>query len=298
MKVLRVMLIILILFGVSVLSPGCASDSAEIPEEQVLTVQRGDLRTDITGVGNLALSHKVDLAFEMDGTVEEVLIEEGKSVEEGQLLANLDTLAWEENIAALEEKVITAERNVTAKERAVTAAERKVRDAERQVTTKMRDLLQAQINLNNAKLSLEQTEEVSTDRLEIEMKELQVELAEGKLEDAQIALDDAANEGIADAKIAVDDAKVAVEDAKKALEDAKEALAEVVAASPEVKAPFDGFITSVNIAGGDEVKKGTVAVTIADPTKFEAEVMVSEMNILQVKLGGGRLGAGGSHARS
>ncbi|MGB2815329.1 MAG: HlyD family efflux transporter periplasmic adaptor subunit, partial [Dehalococcoidales bacterium] len=56
--------------------------------------------------------------------------------------------------------------------------------------------------------------------------------------------------------------------------------------SPLIEAPFDGFITTVNVEGGDEVLTGTVAVQLADPNKFEADIMVSEMDILQVKLGG------------
>ncbi len=314
MSHLKIVLVVLVPCMVSVLLPSCASKSAPTPEGQVVTVQRGNLSTDITGVGNLALSKKVDLAFEMDGTVAEVLVEEAASVKEGQLLARLDTSAWEEHIIELEDAVTAAERNVTAKERAVTAAQRNVTtaeqnvsvaqrnvtQAERSVTSKKYDLLQAQINLNNAQLSLEQTEEASTDPLEIEIKELQVELAKGKLDDAQFALDQAATEGIQDAKqavtdaqvrledakIAVEDAQIAVNDAKKALDNANKALDEARKASPEVKAPFAGFITKVNVKGGDEVKKGTVAATIADPTKFEADVMVSEANILNVKLDG------------
>jgi len=127
-----------------------------------------------------------------------------------------------------------------------------------------------------------------------------VEIARGRVEDARIAWENAAKEVVEDAQIAVEDAKVrlddakiavedtkiAVDDAQKALENARKTLDEARNASPEVKAPFTGFITRVNVKGGDEVKKGTVAATIADPTKFEADIMVSEMNILQVKLGG------------
>jgi len=59
-------------------------------------------------------------------------------------------------------------------------------------------------------------------------------------------------------------------------------------ASLEVVAPFDGFITWVNTdaEGGDEVMKGTVAAQIADPTRFEVELLVSEMDIYKIKLGG------------
>lgn len=314
MRLSKIILITLVLGMVSVLSSGCASKPEPVPEGQKVTVQRGDLRIDITGVGNLALSNKDDLAFEMDGTVEEVMVEEAESVEEGQVLAKLVISEWEDQLTILEDKVIAAERNVTAKERAVTAAQRRVTDAERnvedaeqevtdaerQVTSKKLDLLQAQINLNNAKLSLEQTEETSTDPLEIEAKRLQVEIVQQRVADAQVAVEEAATKGLEDAQLAVEDAKVnledaqiavedaqiAVEDAKKALQNAQEAFDEAKSASPEVIAPFNGFITNVNVSGGDEVKKGTVAVTLADPSNFEADISVSEMDILQVKLAG------------
>jgi RND family efflux transporter MFP subunit len=190
-------------------------------------VQRGDLTVDITASGNLALSLKEDLAFEMAGTVEEVMVEEGESVENGQVLAKLDTSEWDNELTKLELA-----------------------------------LLDAEINLENAELALEQAEEdtstsitgdiasKTTDPKEIDILELKVKLAEARLEDAQEALDEA----------------------KKA--------------SPEVVAPFDGFITTVNVEGGDDILKGTVAVTLADPNKFEADILVSETDILQIKLGG------------
>ena len=83
MKLLKIMLISLVLCGIGVTSPSCASESEPAFEGQVVTVQRGDLRVDITGVGNLALSRTEDLAFDLfyqEGTVEEVLVEEAESV--------------------------------------------------------------------------------------------------------------------------------------------------------------------------------------------------------------------------
>ena len=235
MKVLmkkRVSKIILILVlcgvGVLLLINAFKPDQALMSEYQTVTVQRGDLTIDITSSGNLELSHKEDLAFEMAGTVEEILVAEGESVEEGQLLAKLDTSEWEKELTALE-----------------------------------RALLQAEINLENAKYALDKAEERTTitttgdvvvnesyDPWEVDIKEMQVELAEARLEDAQKALDEALD------------------------------------ASPEITAPFDGFVTNVNVDGGDEIKKGTVAVQLADPTKFESQILVSEMDIFQVKEGG------------
>jgi len=118
-------------------------------------------------------------------------------------------------------------------------------------------VLQAEISLKNAKQALEKAEEptdskgnpIAPDPLEVDMKELGVEVAEANLEDAQAALDEAKN------------------------------------VSPEVKAPFAGFIANVNVSPGDEVKKGTVAMTLADPTQFETQVLVNEMDISNVKIG-------------
>jgi HlyD family secretion protein len=107
-------------------------------------------------------------------------------------------------------------------------------------------------------LSLAQAEEDLNEVAEdVALKELQLTLSQGRLEDA-----------------------------KKALTDAQEKLEEANSKSPLIEAPFDGFITKVNVEGGDEVLSGTVAVQLADPNRFEADIMVSEMDILQVKLGG------------
>ncbi len=220
-KIIGIILVVLILCSASILLVRFIStpDSASVPENQIATVQRGDLTIDIAAAGNLALSLKEELAFEMSGTVEEILVEVGDSVEEGQLLAKLDTSEWDKELRALE-----------------------------------LDLLQAEINLESAEYTLDKTERDAdmyiVDDWQVDLQELQVELAEGRLEDAM------------------------------------EKLQETLDASPEIIAPFEGFIISVNVSGGDEVTKGTVAVTIADPEEFEANILVSEMDIFEVKLGG------------
>ena len=114
-------LLAVVLCGVAavLVSGAFKSDSEPALESKLATVQRGDLTVDITAAGNLALSVEEDLAFEVAGTAEEIMVDEGDSVEEGQVLARLDTAEWDEELTALE-----------------------------------RGLLQAEINLENAKLSL------------------------------------------------------------------------------------------------------------------------------------------------
>jgi len=384
MKILKIILVILILGGLAVAWFGCGSDSdeAEALESQTVTVQTGDLTVEITAAGNLALSTTEDLAFDLfypEGTVEEVLVEEGDIVTEGQVLASLDTEEWEDNLEDLQDKLTAAERALTAKERALTKAERKVIDLERlvtdkedavvtaehQVTTKELAVSQAQLNLDTAEYNLGKIDEVEEAQddiddaedtlklvnmvlrgelggglqgdfaywsqlkalaeeelaeaqedlqeilddsnltlsrdvaLEVADKQLQVKQKQLALEDAQLAVEDA-QKAVADAKYALEDARLDVEDARHDVEDAQlnvedatkslvnaqEKLEEANSKSPLIVAPFDGFITKVNVEGGDDVMTGTVAVQLADPNKFEAEIMVSEMDILQVKEGG------------
>ncbi|MBM4447635.1 MAG: HlyD family efflux transporter periplasmic adaptor subunit [Chloroflexi bacterium] len=382
---------ILVLAGLVALSAGCKAETgqAEAIENQIVTVERGDLTVEITAVGNLAFSRSEDLAFDLfygqsgtsgtKGTIGEVLVAEGDTVEEGQVLVTLDRDEWEDELGKLQDKLTTAERDVTDKERALTKAERKVTtlertardredavaEAEREVTASELDLSQAQLDVETAEYNLSQIDEVKeaqdavdeaernlelarmgltaefggnsasdfiywnnqkvkaetelaeaqadlqeilTDKgitlakdvaLEVADKQLKVKQKQLTLEDAQLAVGDA-EKAVDDAEYAlesakfdveeaghdVDDAQLDVKDAQKALADAQKKLTDAQNKSPEIKAPFAGFITKVNVSGGDEVLSGTVAVQLADPNKFEAEIMISEMDIAQVKVGG------------
>jgi multidrug efflux pump subunit AcrA (membrane-fusion protein) len=378
-----ILISLLVLIGLAAPLTGCGSepDEAEAAETQTATVQRGDLAVEIAAAGNLALSTTEDLAFDLfypEGTVEEVLVEEGDVVTEGQVLASLDTEEWEDELEVLQDKLTAAERALTAKERALVQAERKVIDyertvadkkdavatAERQVSAKEVAVSQAQLALDTAEYNLgeideveeaqdaveeaednlrlikmvlrgelggglgdyqywvdmealaeaaladaeEELEEILDDisisvsndvALDVAEKQLLVKQKRLALEDAQIAVDDAekavadaeydleeAKLDVADARHDVEDAQLDVAEAKEALLDAQEKLEEANSKSPLIVAPFDGFITRVNVEGGDEVFSGTVAVQLADPDQFEADIMVSEMDILQVELGG------------
>jgi len=339
MKPLRKILLIVTLTVITALLFSCApgQEPETTPAEELVPVQRGDLTVDITAVGNLALSLKEDLAFEIPGTVEEVFVEEGDTVEEGQVLVSLDTSEWDEQLETLEDQVMTAERTLTTKERALATAEYqliskelalrqaelnlrtaefnlieiaevkevqdKIDDAEADLNVALmmqdqamaigvqtdedywsREVLSIQLRLTQAQqemrevLSDSSVTITTTVALEVAEKQLQVELTQGRLENAI--------KDVEDANVAIEDAQVDVEDAQKDLEDAREELAEAQSNSPEIIAPFSGFITKVKVDGGDEVLKGTVAIELADPTRFEADIMVNEMDIFQVQLGG------------
>jgi multidrug resistance efflux pump len=86
----------------------------------------------------------------MSGTVEEILVGEGDSVEKGQLLAKLDTSEWERELLGLKRNLRDAER---ALERAENPGEGEAPDP--------LDVEIAELDVENAKLSLEEAENAS-----------------------------------------------------------------------------------------------------------------------------------------
>jgi len=280
-KLLRVMLTAVITAGLVVLLSGCTSKSetASDLENQVVTVQRGDITIDIAAAGNLSLSLMEDLAFEMPGTVEEVLVEVGDSVEEGQVLAKLDTSEWEEQLTAKELDMLQAEINLKQAEIALDKAENPYTEEE---------IEEAEEAIEDAEDQLDKVEDWLADAFKHgssgEVRQLQMEVfaAETNLEAAKDRLDEMLYERDED-DIEIKGIQVKIAEGR--LDNAMKAVEEALDASPEIIAPFDGFITQVNVSGGDEVTKGTVAMQVADPARFEAGLLVSEMDIFEVELG-------------
>ncbi len=304
MKLSKIVLILFILLSLGALSLSCGKEqvSTSTSEQETATVQRGDLSIDITGVGNLALSNKENLTFEMDGTVAEVLVEVGDSVEEGQVLVRLDTSEQQDQLTTLKRQVETkktdllqAEINLMSAEDALEQAssaeyaEKATTQAELDVANAKIALATAQDNYDRSKERYESNWTVPEWIRDLEQKTAQLAIAKLNLAEAEESLarvpDDIEMEVTKKQKeLAIIQGKL--DDAQKALEEAQNALDEAQNASTEITAPFTGFITKVNIGDGDVVKKGVVMIELADPTKFEADILVNETDIFQVQVGG------------
>ena len=333
MRILRFSQIILTaasLSGIIFLSCSCTnSETTSTTTTKLATAQTGSITNTVTGTGNLELAKTEDLAFEMDGYVESILVEESESVTAGQELATVNTADWEDNIKTLEKALTTAHDTLKTKQEALT-------DAERTVTECEADLKQEELDLETAEYNLSEIDDVKEAQDEVDEAQRVLDAAEAaydqgdgsitedylkklqtKLDTAQDALDsilegtdttltDAVKLQIATDTLAVEQAKKAVTDAQLAIEDAQTDVADAQdavteadqdvtdaqanldeenALNPVITAPFDGFITQINVAGGDEVYKGTVAMQIADPDSFYADILVTETDIFSIELG-------------
>jgi HlyD family secretion protein len=281
-KVFKVMLITLVLCVTGFLLPGCTSKSksASVSENQVATVKRGDITIAIPAAGNLSYSVTKDLAFDMAGTVDQVLVKAGDSVKEGQLLATLDASAWADQVAALKLDLIQAQVNLKNAQTALDKAENPYTDDD--IAKAKQTVQDAKDQVDYAKGTLTYISQQHASDLEILKQEMAVSAAEENLDAAKTNLNTMLyvrdEDDIAIKQLELQIAEGRLESAQKAVDEAP--------TTPEITAPFDGFITQVNVKGGDDVAKGTVAMQIADPTKFEADLLVSEANIFKIKLGG------------
>jgi len=276
------MLITAMTVGLAVPLSGCAfrSKASTEVENQVASVERGDITIDIPAAGNLSYSLKKDLAFDMAGTVEEVMVEVGDSVAEGQVLAKLDASEWEEQLSSKEVDLTQAEINLKQAQIALDKAKNPYTEEEIEAAEDAVDDAEDQVDKIGDWLADAFKHGDSGDVRELQM---QLDAAETNLDDAKDKLHDMLYERDED-DIAIKEMQVQI--AERRLENAKTAVEESLDASLEITTPFDGFITQINVEGGDEVTKGTIAMQVADPTRFEAELLVSETNIFKVKLEG------------
>lgn len=283
-KLIAVMLITAMTWGFAVPLSGCAfrSKASTGVENQVATVERGDITIDIPAAGNLSYSLMEDLAFNMAGTVEEVLVKAGDSVKEGQLLAKLDASQWEDQLAGKQLDLIGAEVNLKNAQIALDKAENPYTEKEIEKANKAVKDAKEQLNWDKDLLADAIGHGYGSSSQEVRQLQMQVDTDETNLADAKDNLHTMLyvrdEDDIAIKQMQLQIVEGRLESAQKAVDEAP--------TSPEITAPFDGFITQVNVKGGDEVAKGTVAMQVADPTRFEAELLVSETNIFKVKPGG------------
>jgi len=155
---------------------------------------------------------------------------------------------------------------------------------------KQKELAIAEFDLAEAEDDLADMKD-GADTLEVEQKQKQLAVAQANLKEAE---DDLAEiqawiEGdvgsreveLKQLEVATTQAALEVDIAQAALDEAIERLE-----TATMVAPFAGLITSVNAEVGNAVSANQVVIELVDPTKFEADILVSEMDIFQVKLGG------------
>jgi len=248
-----------------VLSMGCAAAvQNQMPE--IAQVTRGDLVIGISVNGNLEMPHKTDLSFGTTGVVQQVLVEEGDEIVEGQVLAQLDARALEFNVASAEAAYRMAQINLM---KTIYPAYTK---------TWGTDLPGVWLALREAKEHVKEVEEL---------------LREGEVEEAYVLLDmieknlsKAEEKSLATRwelpwdvrllELQVDQARASLDAAKLNLEKA------------QIVAPFDAVVADITVSEGKELSSmtyGNPAISLVDTSKIEMKGYIDEIDIAMVDLG-------------
>lgn len=296
---------ILLIGGLSL--AGCKGNTAGTANStQTIEVKRGNLTIDIVSGGNLALSKKEDLVFDVGGivagvdvTVAEVLVEDGDTVKKGQVIARLNTAPLEDALKTAERAVKTAEidlktaqdgefkiksaefdlenatntfnklnypytyatfnLDIPAAIDALSQAQRQMEEAKAGIDAgptsenygeALDKFKQAQLNVGKAMERLARGQSIDTYSSQNISKAITdytaARTAQINMEKAQYTLEQTKTS----VQSTLDKAVIALEKAQDDLEKAKEDLASAV-----ITAPFDGFITVVNVEGGTKSRR-------------------------------------------
>ena len=308
---------ILMFISVSVLlTIALSACGAQQAQETVTPVVDSIPSGDVIAEGRLEPVHAANLTFQARGIVEEVLVQPGESVSEGDVLARLsnagaaeaqvlvaqnayDTLLrnesgdrarlWE---AYMQAQIVRADAekawedvDVDAIDDRITELEGDVEDLRDQLKTAQEDFDKYKdLDKDNSKRKAAKDDlDTAQNNLNEKIRELEKET---RSRDEKRALYDAALADEAEAKhqyeISLDGPnadQLAV--AKANLDAAKDALSSFV-----ITAPFSGVVADVSVKAGEQVSAETRIVSIADYSQWFVETTdVTELEVVNLSIG-------------
>jgi HlyD family secretion protein len=315
LKVWQVLVLVLIVCGIvggfyaaygRASTSSASSASSLLPANaRLVRVQYGNLTNSVSASGSVVLPNTDDLTFGGAGTVQELNVEVGDTVKKGEVLAALDNASILSLQVAVTSAKVALEDAQDALQNATTQG---LADAQRAVVEAQQQLANAQtqgpINIASAEYAVSQAEQNYGNSI---IQYMDNKITAQDLENAQTELQ-TANLNL---ETAQQDANTTVANAQDNLTAAEQALATAQLSSPDFElkqeqaasaqaalvqaeenlgnatlvAPFDGFISAVNIQAGQPVSAGTVALEITDPTDIQVSATVDEIDVPQVQVG-------------
>lgn len=218
MKNIVIKVVTILVLSISMVSCGwikaCRQESPDL-EKKVEIVKRGDFQMRISATGNLEPLVDVEVKSNVEGEIIKLYVDEGDSVEAGQVLLEIDPEQYIEqmrqakaDVDASAAQLKQAELNIVLKKEAlhsqqqqaednvkiaeassnttVTASLTQIIQAETQIQTTKNDLVQDEIALDQAKIGLNQAEltlselETARDSAKVELDNAEAELKRNK----------------------------------------------------------------------------------------------------------------------
>jgi HlyD family secretion protein len=299
-----------------------AAGRKDEPEVTVVKVEtRPELRSTVTASGEVRPVKFINLTSEVAGRIEEIYVNPGDHVNQGQPLVRLDPTqlqsGQEAQAAAVQvaysdvqnarAAVASAENAVAQQQQALNVAEASLAQARQAVVSSQTNVDRAQVDLNTAQRELKRTtqlvetgvssrSEYDAARDRIETAQVALRTAQAELEQRKIAIEES-KARVNQAKVNVRDAQIGVQRAQAGVKSSEARVNQQQAVlrgdvSQRSKAtqlsPLTGVVADIPARQGQFALanfQSTPLMTIADMSSINVEVNVDETEIKEVEVG-------------
>jgi HlyD family secretion protein len=289
------------------------------PEPEITEESEEELTRVVSATGVVVPFRWATLSFQVGGRVEEVLVQEGDQVQEGQLLVQLDDAGLKDAIAQAEAALTTAQATLAQVEVGPRAEELAVAQAglaaaqaqlarlrtgasQEEITAARGALETATVALQQAQAAYDEVSWLEEIRempqaLALQQATAEYEVARAKYE---ALIRGPSAEEIAAAQAEVDRARASLELLRAGARPEDVAVAEAQVAQAELAlsqalsalgdasltAPFAGTVGALRVREGEMVSPGTPLVTLGDISEFKVETTdLNEIDIYLVEVG-------------
>jgi len=264
--------VIFIVLGVLVVGAlvGFMVWKAQSGNTAVLTgkVVRQDLSTVVSGTGQIKPKTYVNVGATSFGRITHLEVKEGEHVKKGQVLARVENVQPEANVAAQQAMISSSKTDVASFIAAEATAKANVEHAKADLEQKRLDYQRAQGLLQGGIMA----------KQDFDAKKAAYDLAVATLAQTEAA--------VVQAKAQTESAKAKVTNNQATLRSNVDALDKTVSV-----APFDGIVTNLPVRQGETVvvgiqnAEGSTLMTLADMSVITAEVKVDETDIVNIQIG-------------
>jgi RND family efflux transporter MFP subunit len=252
---------IITIVGVLVLGAGGTFAALSLrPEESAaegrgIEARLGELVETASASGTIEPNVQVAVKSRASGEVIEVLVEEGDTVQAGDVLARLDPRDAQQDVREAQMALSRAQDSLTQARAELSVAEAQATEAEAQAAVRSRG---AELGLVSTEESRSASSSAATSRTSVSLRQAQLRSARTNVESAQLAV-----------------------------EEAERRLSEMV-----IRAPVSGTVLSVDVelgsivaSGITSVSGGSSVVTIADLSDLRVIGQIDEAQVGEVRAG-------------
>jgi HlyD family secretion protein len=272
---------------VLVLIAGGVTASVKWGQKDLVTVQTGlasksDLTSVVTASGEIKPRNYINIGANAQGRIAQLMVKEGDHVRKGQVVARIEHIQAQADVAASKAAVSSAMADSAAQEAGVKAQDDAITTAAATVDKSKSELAKAKMLLDRAALLQEHqliakqdydTRVADYRSAQAALREDEARLAQVKSQRVQVL-----------AQLSSYQRRIAQSEA--GLERMSDVLAKFDAVSP-----IDGVVTNLPVREGETVVQGvqnsaaSTIMTIADMSLITAEVKVDETDIVNVQMG-------------